>query len=154
MSDGTTLDMTGLEKLIKALKQKARVRVGILGDSAPREGSGGASNADIGAAHEFGTSTLPQRSFLRMPITMLLDKRLKDSNILSVDNLRKVLKTGSMVDILKQVGIVAEGIVADAFDTGGFGKWVPSDMTRKTNHQTLVETTQLRNSITSEVKEG
>ncbi len=55
--------------------------------------------------------------------------------------------------LVKKVAVVAEGIVAEAFDTGGFGQWPPSDMTHKKVHQTLVETQQLRNSITSEVKE-
>jgi phage gpG-like protein len=67
------------------------------------------------------------------------------------DVLNDVLKSGTFTPWLKKVAVLAEGIVADAFASGGFGKWPPSDMTHKKNHQTLVETQQLRNSITSEV---
>ena len=50
------------------------------------------------------------------------------------------------------MGAVGESIVQDAFSTGGFGKWKPSRMENKQTKQTLVETQQLRNSITSDVK--
>ena len=39
------------------------VRVGV--NEEPHEGSGGLTNAQIGAIHEFGLGTSPQRSFLR-----------------------------------------------------------------------------------------
>lgn len=151
MSD-VELNTKNLEKLLKALKGKLpTARVGILGDSG-RSG-GKATNAEIGAHHEFGTTKLPQRSFLRIPIQDNLDKVLKASGAFDKDVVRQIITQGSVVPFLKKVAIVAEGIVADAFATGGFGKWKPSDMRRKTNAQTLVETAQLRNSITSEVKE-
>lgn len=157
-----TLKTPGLDKIMKALGGKApRARVGILGDKVTRganeEGSekskAGATNAEIGAAHEFGTSNLPQRSFLRIPISENLAKKLKDAGLTNKDTLREVIKTGSVVPWLKLVAAEAEGIVLDAFDSAGFGKWKPSDMTKKKNHQTLVESQQLRNSITSEVDE-
>lgn len=153
MSD-VTLDIKNLEQLLKALKGKIPIaRVGILGDKNPRTG-GGAGNATIGAAHEFGTSTLPERSFLRVPISDQLSKRLESSGAFDKDVLAEVIKLGNITPWLKKVAVLAEGIVADAFDSGGFGKWPPSDMRRKQNQQTLIETQQLRNSITSEVKDG
>lgn len=157
--DGEKFDLNtdGLDKLLKALKNPPTVRVGILGDNAVR-GSGTSqtklNNATIGLFAEVGTSKSPQRSFLRIPIINHLDKYLKAAGLLSPANLRKLLKTGSLRDIMKMVGVVAEQIVSDGFASGGFGEWVPSNMKRKKNHQTLVETQQLRNSITSEVDEG
>ncbi len=162
MSDSTQLKTPGLDKIMKALGGKPPVgRVGILGDKTVRGENGegeqlsksGPSNAEIGAAHEYGTSKLPQRSFLRVPISENLASRLKSSGLTNKDTLKEVVKTGSVVAWLKLVMIEAEGIVIEAFDSGGFGKWKPSNMTKKKNHQTLVETQQLRNSITSEVKE-
>lgn len=158
MSETVELKMDGLEKLIKALKKKPPLaRVGILGGKATR-GAGlsksAVNNAEVGAFHEFGTSKLPQRSFLRIPISDNLDKRLQSSGALDKNVLQEVIASGTVIPWLKKVAVIAEGIVADAFDSGGFGKWQPSDMSRKDNHQTLVETTQLRNSITSEVKEA
>ncbi len=156
MSEETTLNLRGLDQLLKALKAKPPVaRVGILGSKSARSGTGkGApTNAQIGAWHEFGTTKLPQRSFLREPISDNLDKRMESSGALDRDVLADVIKSGSVMPWLRKIAILAEAIVAEAFATGGFGKWRPSDMTHKKVHQTLVETQQLRNSITSEVRE-
>lgn len=175
------IDTRLLDGLAAAIKSsKARGRIGILGDKSLRSGHGtelkgkgtkslvanaknaklksgdfeNLTNAAIGAAHEFGTSKLPQRSFLRVPIADKLPKEMVDAGLLDKNVVKEVIKTKSVVPWLKKVMILCEGIVADAFDTGGFGKWKPSNMKNKTNKQTLVETQQLRNSITSDVKEG
>lgn len=150
--DATTIEIKGLEQLLKALKGKQpTARVGILGDKTQRSDKSGQTNADIGAKHEFGTSGMPQRSFLRVPIEEHLNERLESSGAMDPDVLKQVIAQGSIVPWLKKVAVVAEGIVAEAFDSGGFGKWKPSNMANKKNKQTLVETQQLRNSITSEV---
>lgn len=147
------LKLDGLEKLLKTLKAKPpTARVGILGSQA-RNGDTGLTNAEVGAFHEFGTARLPQRSFLRIPISENLNKYLSRSGAFDKDTFKEVMATGSILPWLKKVAAVAEQIVAEAFDTGGFGKWPPSDMRHKTNKQTLVETQQLRNAVTSEVKE-
>lgn len=155
--DETTLVTKGLDALITALKvEPPRARVGILGDKTLRKNAtkgAAATNATIGAAHEFGTSKLPQRSFLRVPITDNLAKKMESSGALDKDVLAEVIREKSLLSWVKKVAVLAEGIVLEAFDTGGFGKWKPSDMTKKKLQQTLVETQQLRNSITSEVKE-
>ena len=150
------LNTKGLEQLLKSLKNPPVARVGILGDKSTRctgRSQDTPTNAQIGAWHEFGTTRHPVRSFLRLPITMLLDKRLQESDAFNKDVLKRVMQGGSIAPWLRLVAIEAEAIVAGAFDSGGYGTWVPSDMRYKKNHQTLVETQQLRNSITSEVKE-
>lgn len=145
MSD---VNFAGLETLIKLLKGTNRqVKVGILQDTV-HEGST-KTNASIGAAHEFGTEELPQRSFLRMPIARRIDKELP--KFIGKKDFLTALKTKDLTPVLVKAGIAAEACVADAFDTGGFGEWPASNMQYKKNHQTLVETQQLRNSITSEV---
>lgn len=158
MSDDVEINVKGLDQLLKALKGKMPVaRVGVLGENTVR-GTGTAqespTNAQVGAWAEFGTSKSPVRSFLRMPITVFLQKRMESSGLFTKEELKRVVTQGTLLPWLKKVGILAEGIVVEAFDTGGFGTWQPSDMRRKKNHQTLVETQQLRNSITSDVKEG
>lgn len=148
----TEVNVKPLEKLLKALKAKPVFgRIGILGKD-QRQGEE-VTNAEVGAFHEFGTSQLPVRSFLRIPITERLNKELVKAGGVDEDTMKEVVRTGTVVPWIKKILIVAEGIVIDAFDTGGFGKWPPSNMANKTNHQTLVETAQLRNSITTEVKE-
>jgi hypothetical protein len=149
------LKIDGLQRILKAIKGKPPVaRVGILGNHAAREDNKGPNNATIGAWHEFGTADLPVRSFLRVPISDNLQSQLEKSGAFTPDALAKVVKQKSLRPWVEKMAVLAEGIVADAFDTGGFGKWKPSDMRYKKVKQTLVETQQLRNSITSEVKES
>jgi hypothetical protein len=161
MSEDVTLETKGLDKLLKALKmtQPPVARVGILGGSKNvRAGNdGNSSNATIGAAHEFGAPAqgIPERSFLRVPIAEHLQKEMESSGALDKEVMADVIKDGTIVPWLKKVAVLAEGIVADAFATAGFGKWPAWKNTGYTNNagQVLVDTGQLRNSITSEVKE-
>lgn len=150
------IKLDGLHALIKALKksEKTFVKVGILGTHAGRADNSGKTNAEIGVIHEFGGAHMPQRSFLRVPITEHLNKELEKSGMFTQASLQKVISQKSLIPYLEKIGVSAEGIVSDAFKTGGFGKWKPSDMSRKKIKQTLVESQQLRNSISSEVVEG
>lgn len=156
--DGTTLNTLGLDQLLKALKSKPpRTRVGILGSKTLRhteDAKSGPTNASIGAAHEFGTATMPRRSFLRVPLMEHLGKKIAESGLLDKEVFTEVMRAGTTVPWMKKVAIIAESIVAEAFATGGFGKW-PAWKTPGYESNTgdiLVDTTQLRNSITSEVK--
>lgn len=159
MSEETTLKVDGLEKLLKALKAKPPVaRVGILGDKSTRSGGGGGqpTNAEVGAAHEFGAPArgLPARSFLRVPISENLQKEMEKSQAFDEQVLSEVIKSGSVLAWMQKIAILAEGIVSDAFDSKGFGKWPSWSSPNYTNNagQVLVDTKQLRESITSEVK--
>lgn len=155
MSD--EINLKGLDQLLKALKAKPpKVRVGVLGKKAGRT-SGAETNASIGVRHELGIG-VPQRSFLRMPISDNLEKRMEKSGALNRDVLAQVIKLGSITPWMRKIATLAETIVLDAFDTGGFGKWSawknPAERAKHSNAgMLLVDTTQLRNSITSEVKE-
>ena len=178
MADSFEYKDMGLANLIKALSEKApTAKVGILGDSDSRAGQEQVvtksgtykkltgkkledavnksilnetvrSNATIGARHEFNG-----RSFLRQPISENLQKYLESSGAFDKKAFRQVVKTKSLLPWVKKLGILGVQIVNEAFDTGGFGKWKPSNMDNKIVKQTLVETQQLRNSITSQVDE-
>jgi phage gpG-like protein len=172
--DAFTLQTKGLDGILKALKNNmSRVRVGVLGGKTIRNQvkvEGGKSvnaankrpkgkfdvstNAAVGAIHEFGSEKMPQRSFLRVPISEKLQERLESAGAFTPDEFSKVVKEASLVPWLHRIAIVAEKIVGDAFATGGFGKW-PKWKTKGYENNTgmlLVDTQQLRNSITSEVK--
>jgi len=149
------LNADNLDAIIKALKkaEKSNVVVGILGDHNAR--ADGSSNADIGAAHEFGSPArhLPIRSFLREPLTDHLNEYLKKSNLFDKKEFKKVIKEKSIIPWLKKIGIVAEQVVREAFDSGGFGKWPEWRGNYKSaTGNILVDSTQLRDSITSEVR--
>ena len=158
MADDVVLNFKGLDKLMEAFKDPPHVRVGILGGKMrqPAEndpfGEHVKTNAEVGAIHEFGTDKFPVRSFLRIPIAKNLQTILKDeTNAFDKETLAAVIEKGDITDWMKIVGAAAELAVSDAFDTGGDGAWIPSNMEHKKNHQTLVETAQLRRSISSEV---
>lgn len=153
MSDDTVeIKTAGLDKLLKALKAPPPVaRVGIFGSQNARPD--GNSNATIGAAHEFGTTTLPIRSFLRVPISDNLQKKMESSGVLDKETLNQVVASGTVIPWLTKVAILAHNIVLEAFDTGGFGKWKPSNMAHKKLKQTLIEDGYLLQSINYEVKE-
>jgi hypothetical protein len=158
MSDNDTeMKIDGLEHLLKALKNKPpTIRVGILGSGNARDSQGGATNDFIGMQHEFGSVRVPKRSFLREPLADNIGKAMESSGALDADILKQAIKTGSVKPWCDKIAVLAEGIVLEAFDSGGYGKWKalkPSTLRDKKNAQILVETGQLRNSITSEVIE-
>lgn len=161
MDEGFEIKIDGLNKIIKALKKEPpKCRLGILGggNRTPKQGQKNApTNAMVGAIHEFGSPIrgIPSRSFLRIPLSQNLNKELENSGMLDKETLEEVIKSGTMLPWVKKIAVVAEGIVLDAFDTGGFGEWKPwknKDYTNNTG-MILVDTQQLRNSISSEVKE-
>lgn len=138
----------GLKKIAEALGQtEAHIKIGILGDGKPRN-DGEKTNAEIGAIHEFNG-----RSFLRMPIIDHLQVPLLDAGAFDEETLKQIKKDGSLAPWLKKVAVVAENVIQKAFETGGYGKWKPSIMKYKKTKMTLIETRQLRKSITSKVEE-
>jgi phage gpG-like protein len=150
VSDSYEYKDNGLAKLIRMLKGKMPMaKVGVLAGNNARNDEN--TNATIGAKHEFGLDGMPVRSFLRMPVMMKINSKLKEANFFKGRWIKEVIEDGSFVKVVQKIGVVGENCVQDAFDSGGFGQWKVSDMRYKTNHQTLVETTQLRKSITSEV---
>lgn len=145
----------GLQKLIAQLGGDAgsRVQVGVFANKSTRKKDSRTirTNAEIGYAHEFGAGSrnqmLPMRSFLRMP----LFQHLRDDIRI---NWAKTIKERGMTAALKKLGVVCEGVIQKAFATGGFGQWTPlSPVTirRKRSSAILIETSQLRRSISSRV---
>lgn len=151
MSDAFEFNDKGLTNLVKALKgELPKVKVGILGNGSSRPDK--ASNAGIGRNHEFGLG-VPQRSFLRMPINEHFQSALDSSDAFNPDVAKEVIRTASIRPWLMKVGIIAEEVIREAFATGGYGKWQKHKPGYQNNTgQILVDTQQLRNSITSEVE--
>lgn len=147
----TTYKDYGLKNLIKALSGDIpKAKVGVLGDHNIRQD--GESNATIGLKHEFGEGKLPQRSFLRQPLIEHLQAAMDESGVFDQNLVKRCIKESSLLEFVKKIGLIAENVVLVGFDTGGYGKWKASNMAHKVIKQTLVETTQLRDSITSDVK--
>ena len=125
------------------------------------KGSSALTNAEIGLMHEKGVMNdkgrLPRRSFLEMPLLrnakVIFEKKKVFENALN-----KAIAAGT--DCRKawkkaytDLGIEAEKIVLEAFEQSGPG-WAPNapaTVIRKQSDSPLIDTGQLRRSISSRV---
>ena len=146
-----------LKKVMKSLTAANgyRVKVGVLAKKNARTGAVGESNASIGAIHEFGSYSrnIPQRSFIKMPIVTKSDEIVKEIKRLMQENLEKA----NLLPLIKKIGVVAEGVIGEAFASGGFVTWDPissATANKKKSEAILIETSQLQRSITSAVIKG
>lgn len=112
----------------------------------------GQSVIDAGAAHEFGTNDLPERSFLRAPFTL---KKSEINRLIA----KQVESVGSgAIDAnqaLNLIGIAARNISVKAFETAGYGTWPDikeATKAAKKSSGILIDTGELRGAITWEVR--
>jgi len=140
-----------LKKLQREIDKDYITKVGVLGAKNARNGEN--TNAMIGAVHEFGsfTKNIPRRSWLKMPLVHK-NKKLLNRWVLSVRRLLPRRKFKRMFEIL---GIEAESIIHRSFETKGFWQWkkiTEQTARRKGSNQILIDTAQLRKSVTSKVE--
>ena len=133
------------------MKKNYAARVGILGDKNKRDDTT-LTNAEIGAVHEFGSLSrnIPKRSFIRMPLEVKLPDWIKRHG----DDYFYFAERGALEVFYEGLGLDAEVMIAEAFETGGFGTWKPDSpqtIKRKGSDWILVDKSELRNSISSEV---
>lgn len=148
-------DLSELERILRELGGTFVARVGILGSNAgQKHPDGDLTNAEIGVIQEFGSVSrnIPPRSFLRMPIerkTEYLVQRM------GVSRVRDAMNQGDIFTVYKILGIAAEGVVKDAFSSRGYGTWkanASSTVAAKGSDAPLIDTGQLRRSISSDVR--
>ena len=164
MADIVKLDISGLLNLTNLLsKRLPSVKVGITGNKATevRKEPGekrGKTNAEIGLIQEFGKMTgkqrIPARSFIIMPLKTRLNPYLKRNLKTTQKAFDKAVKSGKAEEFAAKVGIIAESVIQDAFATSGWGKWAPnapSTVKQKGSDKPLIDTGELRRSISSEV---
>ena len=150
-------DTSKLKNIINNLESIPFVHVGVLGKKAYRKEKGGSTNALIGMVHEFGSKTqkMPARSFLIMPLHKKFNDALHKSKAIE-ESFKKITSAKGLNDTLEKIGILAEQVIQSAFETGGFGQWAPNSpatIAMKGSSSPLIDTGQLRRSITSEVVE-
>lgn len=149
-----TADLTDLENLVRELGGNWVARVGIIGEQAEIEHRGThLTNAEIGVIQEFGSITngIPARSFLRMPVE-LKQKDIVDS--MANPRTQNAFETGNIKRVYRDLGLYAEAVVKVAFGSGGYGQWAPnkpSTIAQKGSDKPLIDTSQLRRSISSDV---
>lgn len=149
------IDRSKWDKIAAAFADKKVVKVGILGSKVSREGDP-INNAELGLIQEFGSAkrNIPPRSFLRMPLENAGDTI---TEVGSKASFQKAIEGGDTTTALSIIGAVAQGIVTDAFVSGGDGQWPankPATIARKKSSKPLIDTGQLRRSIDFEVADG
>jgi hypothetical protein len=151
----TDIKLKPLKAFINGLGKPIGVKVGVLGNKDNRNDGDPLGNAGIGLVQEVGsiTNKIPARSFLRMPLET---KRDRLQATFEKTGVKKKLLEGNVKGAMQDLGFVAEEIIDDAFKSSGFGNWAknaPSTVIRKGSSKPLIDTSQLRPSITSEVVE-
>lgn len=134
--------------------EKRSVKVGLLALTArrvPAREDDIPHNPSVGVRHELGLGT-PRRSFIQMPLTQHLGDTVQKDDTNWIDMLMK----RGVSATLKKFGKLGESTIQQAFDTAGWGQWPalqPITILRKVRNKSriLIETTQMRKAITSEV---
>lgn len=116
------------------------------------EQAGELTNAEIGFIHENGSQALriPRRSFLEMPLNL----KIPDYYAKLGPQLMRAINDGNIRKMYVDLGIKGEQIVQQAFASRGFGQWAPNapyTIQKKKSSQPLIDTAQLRKSISSDV---
>lgn len=102
---------------------------------------------EVGIWHEYGTETVPMRSFLRGPFEF---NKTALSNFIAAQ-FSRVEKGVDADKALGLVGVFAVNISRGAFKTKGYGVWADikqSTKNAKGSSQVLIDTGILRNAIT------
>lgn len=140
----------GLQKLEAFLKdmQGHKLYVGVTKSSNSRP-KDGASNALIAYVHEFGVG-VPERSFLRSTVLEQAQKYVK----IQRDNIIPAIKSGVMTaeEAYRRLGIVASNDVKLKITNGPFTALDQKTIDRKGSSKPLIDTGELRQSITYEVR--
>ena len=145
------MNLRDLREMAEAIKQmNGRVEVGV---PASASGDKGVSLALIAAVHEFGSldGRIPQRSFLRPAIEKNLEafKRITFDSLVKVAEGRMPLSTA-----FGRLGQAAVSAVKTEMTTGSYVPLKPATIKRKGSSRPLIDTGNLRQSITYVVTEG
>lgn len=134
------------------------VKVGILADTNHRSDSNVQTNAQIGFKNEFGDfeskPQIPERSFIRMPLRLYFNAKMQEKKSLTGKQFEKALQDGTIDKFAEKVGLVAEEVIQESFETRGWGVWpknAPLTIALKGSDAPLIDTGQLRRAITSKV---
>ena len=148
-------NLDGLKALKEALPTDDIVKVGVLRSDNSREDEDGGvlGNAEVGLIQEIGSISrnIPARSWLRMPIETRQKELIKFMQSPKAQGLAEDLQFEKLLQLL---GIKAEAIIHEAFQTGGFGKWpanAPATIAAKGSSKPLIDTRQLDTAVSSEV---
>ena len=143
-----------LKQVMKRAEQLNRMQlvVGIPNDENSRENSDGITNAELGVIHEFGVPErgIPERSFMRSTASEENENLGRLGNAQITECLEG--KT-SAHDVLATIGTYLQGKIVDKITDGEFEPNNENTVKHKGSSKPLIDTGQLRASITYEVRE-
>lgn len=113
--------------------------VGVHEDDNAREDDSKTTNADIGAYNQFGTSDIPARPFLDIGVMSGVDEYDQALNEREHEDLEDALKT---------IGVFAQGAVRSYMTDLQSPPNAPSTIKKKGSSNPLIDTGELRSSIT------
>lgn len=154
----------GASKMLASMRAlgKARVRVGVLADAPKKTGTRtgkrgrqiqqAATLAEVAAAHEFGTATIPQRSFIRATVDLKAGEIAAEQEKLAA----QVVDSKITPEVaMERLGAAVQGMVQTRIAEEGIGPALaPATVARKGSDKQLVDTGQLRSSVTYQVLQG
>lgn len=163
MARGTKDSVTAfgkeLEERIKELKLKPAVKAGILMDDygTPKEGDkegekkGPATVGDVALYNEFGTDTIPERSWLRSTVDANSGNRATWLGY--AEELRKKMFLAGMKvrQALGLMGLRMEKDLKAKIRSSIPPENAPSTVARKGSDKTLIDTSQMLNAVAHEV---
>lgn len=138
----------GLLERIAALGEP-KVYIGIPSSTNPRQGA--SNNATIAATHELGAPTrgIPARPFLIPTMQNNADKYVQ----LMAQGFRNALQDkGKADEVYEKIGLVASSDVKEYIVSGQFVPLKESTIDRKGSSKPLIDTSEMRNSISYEIK--
>lgn len=132
----------GFKKIVKNLKGPNRVDVGIFADQ-------GSDLVIYAASNEFGTETIPERSYLRAGVD---EKRRSLRRLTSQVAEKVIVGKMSKKEALEIIGASAQKIVQRKIARGPFTPNKPATVVRKGSSKPLIESGRMRQSVTFKVR--
>lgn len=143
------LDINGITQLRKGTKEPYKVKVGVINGGDWKASDDSITVAGYGYINEMGsiTANIPQRSFIRSPLSLHLKDNIKKYKQKYIDLIFKKHKIKEAYDLL---GVNCKGIILQAFSDANGGAWAPNSpitIERKGSSRPLIDTGRLRKSI-------
>jgi len=136
----------GAKALLKKVRRAGSVKVGVMGSEAG-EKHGDLTVADIATFHEFGLGN-PKRSF----IADYVDEGVSDIEAKIRSAAERVIRGSTIERELSILGLYIQGEIQKRMSAGIPPPLKPATIARKGSSTPLIDTGQLRSSITYEVE--
>lgn len=153
MDAKVTVNLKGVDDIRRGLRKGQYVKVGVFGDHKAERTDATINNVELAVIQQFGslTNNIPARPFIDMPLRY---KRAELLKFAASKTIADLLLAGNMKRALALLGVKAENIIQQAFDTRGFGQWranAPRTIAAKGSDMPLINEGQLRRSVWSKV---